>query len=85
MESWGVFFLGVIALASIVQAGFLIGLVVSGDGLRAGWTLRELDREISPALGDFNCVSSPPPRSPTPRPSRPGGLTSCSPTRSRRQ
>ena len=29
MESWGVFFLGVIALASVVQAGFLIGLVFS--------------------------------------------------------
>ena len=34
METWGVFFLGVIALASIVQGAFLIGLVV-GRAARA--------------------------------------------------
>jgi hypothetical protein len=59
MESWGVFFLGVIALASVVQAGFLIGLVLFG--LRLGRRLdaiqARLDREISPALDNFNRVS----------------------------
>ena len=38
MESWGVFFLGVIALASVVQAGFLIGLVVLGAASGGAWT-----------------------------------------------
>lgn len=59
MESWGVFFLGVIAVTSVVQAGFLVGLVVFGlrlarrlDALQA-----RLDREISPALDNFNRVS----------------------------
>jgi hypothetical protein len=59
MESWGVFFLGVIALASVVQAGFLIGLVVYGRRLahRVDALQVRLDREISPALANFNRVS----------------------------
>ena len=59
MESWGVFFLGLIALASIVQAGFLIGLVVYGRRLahRVDALQVRLDREISPALENFNRVS----------------------------
>ena len=59
MESWGVFFLGVIALASVVQAGFLIGLVVYGRRLanRVDALQVRLDREISPALENFNRVS----------------------------
>jgi len=59
MESWGVFFLGVIALASIVQAGFLIGLVVYGRRIarRVDALQVRLDREISPALDNFNRVS----------------------------
>jgi hypothetical protein len=59
MESWGVLFLGVIALASVVQAGFLIGLVVYGRRLahRVDALQGRLDREISPALENFNRVS----------------------------
>jgi hypothetical protein len=59
MESWGIFFLGVIALASVVQAGFLIGLVVYGRRLaqRVDALQAKLDREISPALDNFNRVS----------------------------
>jgi hypothetical protein len=59
MESWGVFFLGVIALASLVQAGFLIGLVVYGRRLarRVDALQTRLDRDISPALENFNRVS----------------------------
>ena len=59
MESWGVLFLGVIALASVVQAGFLIGLVVYGRRLahRIDALQSRLDREISPALDNFNRVS----------------------------
>jgi hypothetical protein len=59
MDSWGVFFLGVIALASVLQAGFLVGLVVFG--LRLGRRLdalqTRLDREVSPALDNFNRVA----------------------------
>ena len=59
MESWGIFFLGVIALASVVQAGFLIGLVVFGRRLarRVDALQIRLDREISPALDNFTRVS----------------------------
>jgi hypothetical protein len=59
MESWGVLFLGVIALASVVQAGFLIGLVIYGRRLaqRVEALQLRLDREISPALENFNRVS----------------------------
>jgi hypothetical protein len=59
MESWGVLFLGVIALASVVQAGFLVGLVVYGRRLarRVEALQLRLDREISPALDNFNRVS----------------------------
>jgi hypothetical protein len=59
MESWGVLFLGIIALASVVQAGFLIGLVVYGRRLaqRVDALQVRLDREISPALENFNRVS----------------------------
>jgi len=59
MEPWGVFFLGVIALASVVQAGFLIGLVVSGRRLarRMDALQARLDREISPALENLTRVS----------------------------
>jgi hypothetical protein len=59
MESWGVFFLGVIALASVVQAGFLITLVVLGRrlGQRVDALQTRLDREISPALDNFSRVS----------------------------
>jgi len=59
MESWGVVFLGVIALASAVQAGFLIGLVVFGRRLarRMDELQLRLDREITPALENVTRVS----------------------------
>jgi hypothetical protein len=59
MESWGVFFLGVIALASLVQAGFLIGLVMFGRRLarRMDELQAHLDRDVTPALENFTRVS----------------------------
>ena len=59
MGTWGTVFLGIIALASVVQAAFLIGLVVYGRrlGQRLDALQSRLDREISPALENFNRVS----------------------------
>lgn len=59
MESWGVFFLGVIALAAAVQAGFVIGLVVFGLRLerRLDALQSRLDRELTPALDNLTRVS----------------------------
>ena len=59
MESWGIFFLGVIALAGVVQAGFLIGLMVSGRRLarRMDELQARLEREVTPALENFTRVS----------------------------
>lgn len=59
MEPWGVFFLGLIALASLVQAGFLIGLVVFGRRLarRVDELSTRLDRDVTPALENFTRVS----------------------------
>ena len=59
MESWGIFFLGVIALASVVQAGFLIGLAVFGRRIarRVDALQSRLDKDITPALENFTRVS----------------------------
>lgn len=55
MESWGVAFLGVIALSSVVQVAGLVALVALG--LRLSRRLSEvqarLDRELAPALADL--------------------------------
>jgi hypothetical protein len=58
METWAVVFLGVIALASVVQAGFLIGLAAYGRRLarRVDALQVKLDREIAPALASFDRV-----------------------------
>jgi hypothetical protein len=58
-ESWGVVFLGVIALASLVQAGFLIGLAVGGRRLarRLDAMQDRIDREIRPALDNLARIS----------------------------
>jgi len=58
-ESWGVVFLGVIALASLVQAGFLIGLAVAGRRLarRLDAMQDRIDREIRPALDNLARIS----------------------------
>lgn len=52
MNSWGVVFLGVIALSSVVQAVFLIGLARSGRRLarRLDELQDRIDREIKPNL-----------------------------------
>ena len=59
MESWGVVFLGVIALASLVQAGFMVGLALAGMRLsrRVEELQEKLDREIKPALDSLTRVS----------------------------
>jgi hypothetical protein len=59
MESWGVVFLGLIALASLVQAGFLIGLALAGMRLarRVDELNARLDRELKPALESLGRVS----------------------------
>jgi hypothetical protein len=52
MDTWGVIFLGVIALASLVQAVFVIGLTLEGRRLarRLDELQTRLDREIRPGL-----------------------------------
>ena len=59
MESWGVFFLGVIAVSAVVQAVFLIGLLVFGRRLarRLDALQARLDRDIGPALANLTRVS----------------------------
>lgn len=59
METWGVVFLGVIAAASVVQAGFLIGLVVMSRrlGRRLDAIQSRLERDIAPALEGMTRVS----------------------------
>jgi hypothetical protein len=59
MDSWGVFFLGVIALTAVIQAAFLVGLVVFGLRLarRMDALSARLDREVTPALENFTRVS----------------------------
>jgi hypothetical protein len=59
METWAVVFLGVIALALVVQAGFLVALALAGlrlarrlDALQA-----QLDGQIAPALKGVERIS----------------------------
>jgi len=55
METWGVVFLGVIALASVVQGIFLVGLMVFGRrlGQRIDALQARIDRDVTPALENF--------------------------------
>jgi len=59
METWGLVFLGVIALGSVVQAAFLLGLAMQGR--RVARRLDELqervDREIRPSLDNLQRMS----------------------------
>jgi len=48
METWGVFFLGVIALCSMIQAAFLIAM--ARQGMRLSRRLDELRDELRPGL-----------------------------------
>ena len=59
MDSWGVTFLGIIALASLVQGAFLVGLAVSGRRLarRLDEIQDRLDRQIKPSLEQFARMS----------------------------
>jgi hypothetical protein len=59
MGTWGVVFLGIIALSSVVQAAFLLGLALQGR--RLGKRLEDLqnriDREIRPSIDALSRVS----------------------------
>ena len=59
MEPWGVFFLGIIALASVVQGAFLIGLMLGGRrlALRIDALQARIDRDITPVLENLGRVS----------------------------
>jgi hypothetical protein len=59
MESWGVVFLGLIALGSLAQAGFLIGLALAGMRIarRVDELNARLDRELKPALENLTRVT----------------------------
>lgn len=59
MQTWGIVFLGIIALGSVVQAAFLLGLAMQGR--RVAQRLDELqervDREIRPSLDNLQRVT----------------------------
>jgi hypothetical protein len=59
MGTWGVLFLGVIALSSVVQAGFLIGLALGGRrlGRRLDALNERIDRDIRPALDNLGRIT----------------------------
>jgi hypothetical protein len=59
MESWAVVFLGVIALASLVQAAFFVGLAVAVRHLvrRVDEINDRFEREVRPSLESFGRVS----------------------------
>jgi len=59
METWAVVFLGIIAVSTLVQAGFVIGLAVLGGRLahRLDALQEKLDKELGPALQNLERVS----------------------------
>lgn len=59
METWGVVFLGIIALSSAIQGVFLVALLVFGRKLaqRVDALNSRIDKDITPALENFNRVS----------------------------
>lgn len=59
METLGVVFLGVIALASVVQGIFLVALMVFGRRLaqRIDALQARIDRDVTPALDNFARMS----------------------------
>jgi len=59
METWGVVFLGIIALSSAIQGLFLVALLVFGRRLaqRIDALQTRIDRDITPALENFTRVS----------------------------
>lgn len=59
MSDWAVVFLGIIALGSLVQAAFLIGLTLQGRALgrRLADLQARVDREIRPSLENLSRVT----------------------------
>ncbi|HVQ31867.1 MAG TPA: hypothetical protein VMV21_19880 [Vicinamibacteria bacterium] len=59
MESWGVVFLGVIAVATLVQAGFMVGLALGGLRLfrRVEELQTRIDRELKPTLDHLSRIT----------------------------
>ncbi len=59
MESWGVVFLGIIALGSLVQSAFLIRLALAGRDLsrRLAELQDRVDRDLRPALDNLSRVT----------------------------
>jgi hypothetical protein len=59
METWGIVFLGIIALASVVQAAFLIGLALEGRKLsrRVAELQERVERDLRPSLENLSRVT----------------------------
>jgi hypothetical protein len=59
MQTWAVVFLGIIALASVVQAGFLIRLALEGRKLsaRVSELQGRVERELRPSLDNLSRVT----------------------------
>lgn len=59
MDTWGVVFLGIIAVASVVQSAFLIGLILEGKKLskRVADMQDRIEREIKPSLDNVTRVT----------------------------
>ncbi len=59
MDTWGVVFLGIIAVASVVQSAFLIGLILEGKKLskRVADMQDKIEREIKPSLDNVTRVT----------------------------
>jgi hypothetical protein len=59
METWGVVFLGAIAVSSVVQSAFLVALALAGLRLarRLDALQEQLDHKITPTLRDLERIS----------------------------
>jgi len=59
MDTWAVVFLGIIAIASVVQSAFLIGLALEGKKLsrRVAEIQDRIEREIKPSLDNVARVT----------------------------
>jgi len=59
MQTWGLVFLGIIALGSVVQAAFLVGLAMQGKRVaeRLDQLQERIDREIRPSLDNLQRVT----------------------------
>lgn len=59
MESWGVVFLGVIAVATVVQVAFTVGLALGGLRLfrRVEELQTRIERDVKPALDHLSRIT----------------------------